>query len=123
MDLTDEVSVATNVDLKKIASNFNDSLRTGLSSLNGGSSTAASKKSPPRNLKVPTASSESRPVEEEVAIEVEYMEDSDDEEDEEIDSPIMPRHSSESENKKEESALPAGEPSQESSADRRRAYV
>ena len=38
MDLTDEVSVATNVDLKKIASNFNESLRTGLSSLNGGSS-------------------------------------------------------------------------------------
>jgi hypothetical protein len=133
MDLTDEVSIATNVDLKKIASNLNEgmsaassSLRSGLNNLNSGSS-SASKNS--RKLKVPTTSKEARDVDEEVAIEVEYMEDSD-EEDGELDPPPNkgrdPEKKPSKKSKKEErSMLPAGEPSQEkrSSSDQRRAYV
>ena len=126
LDLTDEVSVATKVNLRKIASDLNEgmstassSLRNGFNNLNNSGASVSSNKSP-RKLKVPTTSNNARGVDEEVAIEVEYMEDSDEEE---IDSPSRKKVEGNA-SSEEHVAAPAGEPSQESSpSDRRRAYV
>jgi hypothetical protein len=140
IDLTEEVSTATNLNLQKIASELNDGMSAASESIR------SSLGSPPRSLrklKIPKSSSERHSVDEEVAIEVEYLEDSDEEgdaHDDDDDDDITPTGDHDSENEVvnattrkevdnrifENGISSAGEPSQESlldTSDQRRAYV
>lgn len=137
MDLTDEVSTATNLNLKMIASNLTDSVSSASevlrSSFGGGS--PGSKGT--RRLQVPKSSSERETTDEEVAIEVEFVEDSDEDDDAEPEDENQsagdqdPRNEvSEEVTKKDEGiekcTSSAGEPSEEPGSPdriRRRAYA
>jgi hypothetical protein len=140
MDLTEEVSTATNLNLKKIASDLNDGVSAASESIRSSLGSPSNKS--PRKLQVPKSSDGGHAVDEEVAIEVEYVMDEDtdgegdESEDEEIqsigdlDSEIEGVNAStekevEDDNERFESDVsPAGEPSHElGSPDRRRAYV
>jgi hypothetical protein len=75
MDLTEEVSTATNLNLKKIASDLNDGMSAASESIRSSLGSPSSKS--PRKLRVPKSSSVGHAVDEEVAIEVEYVGDED----------------------------------------------
>jgi hypothetical protein len=140
MDLTEEVSTATNLNLKKIASDLNDGVSAASESIRSSLGSPSSRS--PRKLRVPESSGVGHAVDEEVAIEVEYVgeEDTDGEgnetEDDEIqsigdlDSDIegvdtSARNEVEDDDDGFESGIsPDGMPSREfRSPDRRRAYV
>jgi hypothetical protein len=137
IDLTEEVSTATSLNLQKIASELNDGMSAASESLR---SSFGSPPRSPRKLKIPKSSSEKNCVDEEVAIEVEYLEDTDGEGDlndddikstgnldSEIEAVIASTRKEVGKGIFENGISPAGEPSQESlpldTSDRRTAYV